>query len=142
MTDVTAPAGSDLGLPATGPGRLAGWGPRLLALVVDWALSYVLALVLLGRGDGLHGGATFVPLALFAVECWIGTALAAGSIGQLLFGLRVVRADRRLRGRFVDPLHAAVRVVLLVLVVPAVVFDHDRRGLHDRAAGTVVISRR
>jgi hypothetical protein len=28
---------------------------------------------------------------------------------------------------------------LLLLVVPAVIYDRDRRGLHDKAAGCVVV---
>jgi len=34
-----------------------------------------------------------------------------------------------------------LRTVLLAALVPAVVWDRDRRGLHDRAAGTVVVVR-
>jgi len=34
---------------------------------------------------------------------------------------------------------AALRGLLLVLVVPALIMDGDRRGLHDKAAGTVMI---
>jgi len=36
---------------------------------------------------------------------------------------------------------ALVRTLLLGLVIPAVVTDDDGRGLHDRAAGTVVVRR-
>jgi hypothetical protein len=32
-----------------------------------------------------------------------------------------------------------VRSVLLVLVIPAVVWDLDQRGLHDRVAGTILV---
>ena len=34
-----------------------------------------------------------------------------------------------------------IRAVLICLVIPAVVYDRDRRGLHDRAANTVVVRR-
>ena len=34
---------------------------------------------------------------------------------------------------------AIVRTLLLCLVVPAVVWDADGRGLHDSAAGTVIV---
>jgi uncharacterized RDD family membrane protein YckC len=34
---------------------------------------------------------------------------------------------------------AALRTLLLCLVIPAVVFDPDQRGAHDKAAGTVVV---
>jgi hypothetical protein len=36
---------------------------------------------------------------------------------------------------------AAVRTALLLLVIPAVVWDADGRGLHDRVAGTAIVRR-
>ena len=38
-------------------------------------------------------------------------------------------------------LSALVRTALLCLVVPAVVWDADGRGLHDRVAGTAIVRR-
>jgi uncharacterized RDD family membrane protein YckC len=35
---------------------------------------------------------------------------------------------------------AALRALLLCLVVPGLIMDKNRRGLHDRAAGSVVLS--
>ena len=32
-----------------------------------------------------------------------------------------------------------VRSVLLALVIPAVIWDADQRGLHDKAVGTVLV---
>jgi uncharacterized RDD family membrane protein YckC len=133
--------GARLGLPASGSGRVAPWGRRLLALILDWGLSYLVALAF-APAAGLHGAAQFLPLVIFVVECWVGTATLGGSIGQLACGLRVVRVVPGGRGGLVDPAHAGLRSVLLALVVPAVIYDADRRGLHDRAAGTVVLSRR
>jgi hypothetical protein len=34
---------------------------------------------------------------------------------------------------------AALRALLLVLIVPPLVMDADGRGLHDRAAGSIVL---
>jgi hypothetical protein len=34
-----------------------------------------------------------------------------------------------------------VRTVLLCLLIPAFITDRDQRGLHDRAAGTVLVRR-
>ena len=34
---------------------------------------------------------------------------------------------------------AAPRFVLLCLLIPALISDRDGRGLHDQAAGTVVV---
>ena len=38
-------------------------------------------------------------------------------------------------------LSALARTILLCLVVPAVVWDSDGRGLHDRVAGTAIVRR-
>jgi uncharacterized RDD family membrane protein YckC len=35
----------------------------------------------------------------------------------------------------------AIRAQLICLVIPAVIYDRDRRGLHDKAADTVVVRR-
>jgi len=45
----------------------------------------------------------------------------------------------RLGGRPVGFGWALVRTVLLLTVVPALITDRDLRGLHDRAADTIVI---
>ena len=47
-----------------------------------------------------------------------------------------------LSGRWVGLWRPIVRTALLVLVTPAVIWDPDQRGLHDKAAGTVLVRRR
>ena len=42
-------------------------------------------------------------------------------------------------GAWVGLWRPIIRTVLLVFVIPAVIFDSDQRGLHDLAAGTVLI---
>ncbi|MCW2751582.1 MAG: putative rane protein, partial [Aeromicrobium sp.] len=39
----------------------------------------------------------------------------------------------------IDPLRAVVRTAMLCLLVPAVIFDRDGRGLHDRLTDTAVV---
>jgi uncharacterized RDD family membrane protein YckC len=51
-----------------------------------------------------------------------------------------IRCVRAADGRPVGVPRALLRGVLLALVVPALLMDGDRRGLHDRAAGTIVVS--
>ncbi len=63
------------------------------------------------------------------------TALTGFTVGKRLLGLRVIRLD----GKPVGLWWALVRTVLLLAVVPPLVFDSDLRGLHDRAANTLVI---
>ena len=51
--------------------------------------------------------------------------------------IAVVRLDRKP----VNLLVALLRTVLICLVVPPVIYNRDRRGLHDLAAGTVTVRR-
>ena len=58
------------------------------------------------------------------------------TLGMYLFGLRIIRVDRE---EAVNPWRAVLRTLLLMLLVPAVVFDRDGRGLHDRYTDTAVV---
>ena len=126
--------GEQLGLPEDGPGSIARPGRRLGALAVDWGLCMLIAYGLITEGyDGQSTGnwALLVFLVLSALT--VGTL--GFTPGKRLFGLRVVALDT---GR-VQPLRALVRTVLLCLAVPALVWDRDGRGLHDRLARTVEV---
>jgi uncharacterized RDD family membrane protein YckC len=129
--------GERLGLPEQGSGAVAGYGRRLVALVVDWLIALLVAQILTAA---LHWGPTsrsFVTLAVFGVLAWLLTGIFGTTAGKRLAGLRVARLD----GGRVGLLWAFERAVLLVLLVPAVLWNRDHRGLHDRAAGTVVVVR-
>jgi uncharacterized RDD family membrane protein YckC len=39
----------------------------------------------------------------------------------------------------IDPGRAVIRTALLSLLLPAVIFDRDGRGLHDRLTDTAVV---
>jgi uncharacterized RDD family membrane protein YckC len=106
---------------------VAGVGRRLGALLIDWLLCTVIALAAFGS--------QYWTIAVFAVEVWVLTALTGFTIGKRLLGMRVVRLD----GQPVGLIWSFFRAILLLAVVPAVVFDADLRGLHDKAANTVVI---
>jgi uncharacterized RDD family membrane protein YckC len=42
-------------------------------------------------------------------------------------------------GNAARPLQVLVRTVLLCLFLPAMFWDKDGRGLHDKAAGTLIV---
>jgi uncharacterized RDD family membrane protein YckC len=131
--------GERLGLPAEGPGAVAGWGRRLAALAVDWAASTLVAIAFTGLGGWLDGTAVTesLPLLVFLVEATVLTALVGGSFGQLLVRVVVVRVD----GRPMSLLNALLRTFLICLVVPPLVFNRDQRGLHDLATKSVTLRR-
>ncbi|MEU6812725.1 RDD family protein [Streptomyces sp. NPDC046831] len=125
--------GEHLGLPEQGPGSLARPGRRLGALAVDWTLCLLIAYSLITHGyDQATGNWALVVFFVLGV-------LTVGTIGftpgKRLFGLRVIALGT---GR-VSPGRGLVRTLLLCLALPALVWDRDGRGLHDRLAGTVEV---
>ena len=79
-------------------------------------------------------------LGIFALENLLLVSTVGFTIGHRLLGVqvRVLGAPDGVAPGFA---RGAVRTVLLCLVIPAVVWDGDGRGLHDRAAGTVLVRR-
>jgi uncharacterized RDD family membrane protein YckC len=125
--------GRQLGLPEQGPGSIARPGRRLGALAVDWALCMLIAYGLITHGyDQVTGN---WALLVFLVLGVLTVGTVGFTPGKRLFGLRVVAVAS---GR-VEPLRALLRTVLLCLAIPALIWDRDGRGLHDRLAGTVEV---
>jgi len=143
--------GARLGLPASGPGSLARLGRRVAALAIDWVACLAVSAVLLpARTDGLFllRGDSLGTLAVFAVENLVLVATLGHTLGHRLLGLQVRRLVGTADGVGTTtasgppgPVAALLRTLLLCLVLPAVVWDGDGRGLHDRAAGTVLVRR-
>lgn len=121
-------AGQRLGLPESGPGSLAKLGRRSLALMTDWSLAMLVSQAF-AKGDST------VTLLVFAGVQWLLIATLGYSVGHRLFGLQV----RRLDGKYVGFWKSLIRVGLILLVLPATIWDADNRGLHDKAAGTVLV---
>jgi uncharacterized RDD family membrane protein YckC len=130
--------GQRLGLPENGPGAVGGWGRRLLALLVDWVLCELVASVILVTPVWATGNRIgLLTLIVFGVEVFVLTVTLGGSAGQLLLRLRVLRLSAPRLG----VVRGLLRTVLLCGVVPAVIYDRDQRGLHDRAADSIVVRR-
>ena len=119
--------GQRLGLPETGAGSVAGVGRRLGALVIDWLICEFIAWTV------FHS--QYLTIVVFAVEVYLLTATTGFTVGKRLLGIRVVRLD----GKPVGFGWSAVRTLLFLAVIPPLAFDADLRGLHDKAANTVVI---
>ncbi|MGH8860004.1 MAG: RDD family protein [Jatrophihabitantaceae bacterium] len=134
--------GQRLGLPESGHASLASPGARIGAWIVDSVLSALAAALFVqvlhhghhrGLADRLPGYWSLIP---FALDYVLGMLFAGRTMGMYLFGLRIIRVDRNAA---VDPWRALLRTLLLMLLVPAVVFDKDGRGLHDRYTDTAVV---
>lgn len=125
--------GELLGLPEAGPRSIARPGRRIGALLIDWALASALSLAFFSTGPWQTNG--FVTLGLFAGIQILFLLVVNGGIGHLALGLRVVPLNPGRLGVW----RPIVRTLLVCLFVPAVIMDADQRGLHDRAAGTVLV---
>lgn len=125
--------GEQLGLPEEGPNSIARPGRRVGALAVDWGLSVLIAYGLITHGNS--PATSNWALGVFFVM----SVLTAGTIGftpgKRLFGIRVVALETGT----VNPLRAVLRTLLLCLAIPALIWDRDGRGLHDRLAKTVEV---
>jgi uncharacterized RDD family membrane protein YckC len=131
-------AGQRLGLPETGRGSVASWGQRIFALAIDWFASLLVSAAIVGPSVmSSRGWEAWVPMLVFLLEASVLTALAGGSFGQLVLRVAVVRLDRRP----VNLLVALLRTLLICVVVPPVIYNRDRRGLHDLITGTLTVRR-
>lgn len=113
-------------------------GPRAIALIIDWALCSVIASALLGYQWGGQGNTGFEPLLIFAVENVLLIGTLGSTVGHFVVGARVTRLD----GSAAGPLAAVIRTALLCVVIPALIFDIDQRGMHDRLAKTILVKTR
>lgn len=105
---------------------------RVFALMIDWLMSLAVASAFLHSSSNYTH---FVPLGVFFAEVWILTSLQGASAGQRILRMKVVRfAD----GGRPTVTQALIRTCLLCLVVTAVTFDENGRGIHERLSGTVL----
>ena len=121
-------AGKRIGLPESGAGSLAKMGRRTLAIFIDWAMALLISFAFF-RSDNL------ATLLVFGLVQWLFVSTLGTSPGHRLCGIVV----RRLGGGYVGFWRGLVRTSLLLLVLPAVIWDADNRGLHDKLAGTVLV---
>jgi uncharacterized RDD family membrane protein YckC len=134
---------------------------RLVGFVIDWMILVMIALILvsvlridLGAGDALRLPTSVrIVQGLLAAAYYIGFTVSRGQTpGKMLIGTRVVMERT---GQIPGLRPSALRWVVPglfaflpgVSVVAAVIygwllFDSRRRGLHDKAAKTVVVHAR
>ncbi len=131
-------AGERLGLPPTGAGSIARLGRRIAALAIDLTTATVIAYAFFSTIDEVTGFRNANPLAsnlIFLAVQILFIPTLGGSPGHRLLGMRLVRVG----GGWTGLWRPLVRTLLLALVIPALIWDADQRGLHDKAAGTVLI---
>jgi uncharacterized RDD family membrane protein YckC len=110
----------------------ANFGRRFAALLIDWALCLVVA--------AFYADPRVVAWPPVLILIMFNTFFI-GLFGQTLgMSLARLRAVSVVDGGAIGIPRGLLRGVLLALLVPAVITDADRRGLHDRAAGSIVVA--
>ncbi|CAM3189579.1 RDD family protein [Arthrobacter ulcerisalmonis] len=109
---------------------MARAGRRIAAIIIDWTIALLIS-------NFAFGGDSWATLAIFAIEQTILVGTLGYSIGHRALGIHVIRRG----GGAPGPLAGLLRALLLCLVIPAVIFDPDQRGLHDRAMNTLLVRR-
>lgn len=122
--------GQSLGLPESGPRSIGRLGRRLGAIAIDWGIAVLLSVLFFD----------YNPVAvqvIFLVLQIVPLIVLNATIGHVLLGMRVQRVVGGKLGLW-PPI---IRSALLMLVIPAMIWDGDQRGLHDRAVGTILLRR-
>ena len=126
------------GLPADGPGAVATTGSRFAALFVDLLVGALIGALINGQlGDPTLLQRNLAVNGAFALQVITLQSLTGQSLGMRLIGIRVARPPAPDDAPGFLPV--AIRTALLFLVIPAILLDRDGRGLHDKAAGTIVL---
>ena len=137
-TPVNSYPGERLGLPREGTGSIARLGRRVGALAIDLVSATLISYAFFGYTDPVTDLRFADPIAanvaFFAIQV-VFIPTIGGSPGHRLLGMRLMRVD----GAWTGVWRPLVRTVLLMLVIPAVIWDSDQRGLHDKAASTVLV---
>ncbi|MFI6228453.1 RDD family protein [Micromonospora echinospora] len=106
-------------------------GRRFGALVIDWVLCLLVSNFF---ADPVTDG--WAPVLVLVVEYAFFLGLFAQTPGMYVTRIRCLSwAD----GGRIGIGRALLRGLLLALVVPALIMDDKRRGVHDRLAGSVVV---
>jgi uncharacterized RDD family membrane protein YckC len=115
-----------------GAGReVAGMGRRFIAITLDWLMSWAVGSLIFSQNQGRS---LWIPLVFF-LEIVLLTWLTGASAGQRVLGLTV----RSYPEGFALTLPKVIlRTLLILLVIPAVVYDAEGRGLHDRIVSSAV----
>ena len=122
---------ADLRYPRVSQGR------RMLGVLIDWLMSYAIAIgFFVEFGEPSMGAVVFL---IFTAQYLLFAALGGATPGHRVVGLKIVRFSD---GAMPTPLQALIRTGLLVLIVTAITFDQNGRGINERLSNTVLVRTR
>ena len=111
-------------------------GRRLAAITIDWLASYAIAFAFFAGGGnfGERVSESRVPTTLiFVAEYAILIALTGASFGHRLLRLKVVDFSH---GGLPTIRQVLIRTGLMAIVITAITYDEDGRGIHERFSQT------
>ena len=112
-------------------------GRRMLGILIDWLLCLAIAKGFFDGGQ--RWPEPFVAPVIFAFQYFIFALLGGATPGHRIVGLKIVRFSD---GLMPTPLQAFIRTGLLVVVVTAITFDQNGRGINERLSNTVLVRTR
>ena len=122
---------ADLRFPRVSQGR------RMLGVLIDWLMSYAIAIgFFVEFGEPSMGAVVFL---IFTTQYLLFAALGGATPGHRIVGLKIVRFSD---GGMPTPLQALIRASLLAIIITAITFDHNGRGINERLSNTVLIRTR
>ena len=112
-------------------------GRRMLGVLIDWVLCAAIAKGFFGNGQAWP--APLVTPFVFFVQYLVFASLGGATPGHRIVGLKIVRFSD---GQMASPVQALIRTVLLVIVITAITFDQNGRGINERLSNTVLVRTR
>ena len=113
----------------------------MLGITLDWLAAYAIALgffsgggSFLERSRGLGG----TVLVVMAIEYFVLVTFGGSSFGHRIVGLKVIRFSD---GGVATPIQVLVRTLLMVIIITAITFDENGRGINERISNTVLVKR-
>jgi len=122
--------GKRFGLPETGPRSTPTYLRRVAGLLIDWGIAVGIS-VLFFEYNG------FATLAIFILLSALGGLTVAGTLGHLIVRIRIAP----IAGGALGVWAPLIRPLLVAAVIPALLYDDDQRGGHDRLVGTILVRR-
>ena len=112
-------------------------GRRMLGVLIDWLLCVAIAK---GFFDGeQRWPEPFVAPAIFFAQYLFFAVLGGSTPGHRIMGLKIVRFSD---GGMPTPIQALIRTGLLILIITAITFDQNGRGINERLSNTVLVKTR
>ena len=114
-----------------------GRGRRMVGLLIDWALCYFITWGFFA--DPGTGAFTPIVYFLYLGQYLFFSVLGGATPGHRIVGLKIVSFSD---AQMPTPRQALIRTALLAIVITAITFDQNGRGINERFSGTVLIRSR